>query len=105
MNVGLLGVSAGVDVFGYSSAKHQSIRRALDYVLPFATGVSPWPFNQLHKGEWAQLFRPLRVASRVWGEASYEEVICKLTGMTQAAYDTSSLNLLLPRVFPACVVG
>src|SRR6266567_3898688 len=46
-----LGERVGVDLWNYRTADGRSIRRALEYLMPFALGEKKWPHQQL--GEWS----------------------------------------------------
>jgi hypothetical protein len=53
-----LGENVGVDLWHYQTADGRGIRRALDYLIPFAFGEKKWPHQQL--GEWPpQMLNPL----------------------------------------------
>ena len=58
MSLARLGEQAGVDLWSYRTPDGRSIRRALDYLIPFALGESKWAHQQL--GEWQpQMLFPL----------------------------------------------
>jgi hypothetical protein len=43
-----MGRKVGVDLWGYEGPGSQSIHGAVDYLIPSATGMSKWPFPELH---------------------------------------------------------
>ena len=58
-----LGELVGVDVWNYRTADGRSIRAALDWLIPYATGKKPWEHKQIKKMSWALLVPALRLAA------------------------------------------
>jgi len=81
MQLARLGESAGVDLWNYKSADGRSIRRALDYLVPFAFGEAKWPYQQL--GEWPpqMLFPLLRRAATRYEDQQFARVFAKVPGL------------------------
>ena len=53
-----LGENAGVDLWDYKTRDGRSIRKALEFLQPYASGEKKWPYQQL--GEWpSQILSPL----------------------------------------------
>jgi len=50
MLLATLGEKVGVDLWGFQTADGRSIRKALEYLVPFALDEQKWPYQQL--GEW-----------------------------------------------------
>jgi hypothetical protein len=79
-----------------------SIKAALDYLLPFATNQTHWPWKQDGISTWAKLpwggLAPqLRIAATVYGDAKYEAAIAKLPlADKQWAADVTQLLWPLP---------
>ncbi|MGH9799865.1 MAG: alginate lyase family protein, partial [Blastocatellia bacterium] len=58
MTLARLGENVGVDLWNYQTKDGRGIRRALDYLIPFALNEKKWPDQQL--GEWPpQMLHPL----------------------------------------------
>jgi hypothetical protein len=72
-----LGENVGVDLWDYQTSDGRSIRKALDFLVPFALGQK-WTFQQL--GEWPpqQLFPLIRRAATRYPDAQIKGVVNKL---------------------------
>ena len=72
-----LGESVGVDLWNYKTADGRGIKRAFDYLVPFALGEK-WPYQQL--GEWPpeMLFPLLRRAAFEYRDQHYQTVLAKI---------------------------
>jgi hypothetical protein len=88
-----LGDGLGVDLWSYQTPDGRSIRKALDYLVPFAMNQKKWPYQQL--GEWPPeaLYPVMRRASIKYNDAELRALVARLP-----AQDASSRsNLLSPR--------
>jgi len=72
-----LGENVGVDLWNYKTADGRGIKRALDYLLPFALGEK-WTYQQL--GEWPpqMLFPLLRRAAVKYQDEHYRAALAKI---------------------------
>lgn len=73
-----MGERAGVDLWNYQSADGRSIRKALDFLVPFATGEKKWPYQELtSKTNWKPtgLGSFLRQATLVYNEPRYAALL------------------------------
>ena len=70
------------DLFTYTNTSDGSgsIRKALDYLLQFATNASkPWPFTQSTKAPpWTELAPQMLIAAKVYDKPEYEHMIKQL---------------------------
>ncbi len=66
-----LGETAGGDLWNYKKADGTSIRKALDYLLPFAVDMSAWKYQQISKIEDDALLKLLLVAQNKFDENEY----------------------------------
>jgi hypothetical protein len=77
MTLAATGQQVGVDLYAYHTPDGRSMRRALDYVTPFADAAHPWPHQQINHAESARadLAYLLRRAAIAWREPHYERVL------------------------------
>jgi hypothetical protein len=98
MNLADLGRRLEIDLWSYATGDGRSIRRTLDYMLPFALGEAKWPWETIHgwKGAGEPWIVLLRQAARGWLEPAWEEKIPRLDGLTAAAMAASRVHLRRP---------
>lgn len=87
-----LGQNAGVDLWNFRTADGRSIRAALDYLIPYATGKKTWTQQQIKNANYSGIVPLLRQAARIWREPAYEKSIGEVVG----AKGIEKLNFLLP---------
>ncbi|HEU5396805.1 MAG TPA: alginate lyase family protein, partial [Verrucomicrobiae bacterium] len=64
MSLATLGDDVGVDLWNYQTVDGRGIRKALDYLVPFALGQKKWPYQQL--GKWPpQALDPLMTQAAI----------------------------------------
>ena len=82
----------GMDLWNYETADKRAIRKALDWLLPFAIGERQWSYPQISAWQPEKLAPFLRRAALQYREISYENAVRKLSGATP----DQRLNLLYP---------
>jgi hypothetical protein len=70
----------GMDLWNYETPDKRSIRRALDWLLPFAIGAKKWSYQQISAWQPETLAPLLRRAAGHYREPAYEKAISKLPG-------------------------
>ena len=70
-----LGRGLGVSLFEYETADGRGIRKALDFLAPYADPQKPWPYPQLTQDFRGDLLPLLRRAAVAYGEPSYEQIL------------------------------
>ena len=75
-----IGGNAGVDLWNYTTEDGRSIRKALDWVLPFVRGEKEWMYKQINKFDAAAYYPLLLEASARYNDPSYAELAWKLKG-------------------------
>ena len=78
-----LGESVGVDLWNYTTSDGRSIRKALDFLLPFALGQK-WQYQQL--GQWPpeQLYPLIRRAAAKYDDPALRTVLEKLPALNES---------------------
>jgi hypothetical protein len=79
MTLAEAGRQAGVDLYNYQTKDGRGIRRALDYLTPYADAAREWPHQQINEMGNARrdLAYLLRRASIAFREPKYEELLEK----------------------------
>jgi hypothetical protein len=76
----ILGQKVGVDLWNYESPEGGSIRKALDFVLPFTLNIKTWEYPQIKEIKTTSIFTVLIAAKRNFDEKTYSEWITKIFG-------------------------
>lgn len=90
MALAVIGDRVGVDLWNFTPADGGSLRKGLDYLIPFATGEKPFPNLQLDEVRPSELHLLLRRAAASWNEPAYHELAESVGGGTQ------QMDLILP---------
>jgi len=69
----------GVDLWHFQTADGRSIRKALDYLLPYAIGETKWEYQQIEDMRPDELAGPLLEAAAVYKDPKYEAAARKLS--------------------------
>jgi alginate lyase len=79
MTLAEAGKQVGVDLYAYQAKDGRGVRRALDYLAPYADPSREWPHQQINEMDNARrdLAYLLRRASIAFREAKYEELLEK----------------------------
>jgi len=83
-----LGEHIGVDLWFYKTSDGRSIRKALDWVLPFIAGESKWEFQQIDHYNPGSAYPILRLAARHFSNVKYEEIAQKVKHQSATWYLT-----------------
>lgn len=79
-SLALIGDCAGIDLWSYQSSDGRSIRKALDWFLPFYTGDNEWAHKQIDTYKKEAFFPLLLLASVKYGDNKYIEAGRKYGG-------------------------
>jgi hypothetical protein len=83
----------GIDLWNYETQDKRGIRKALDWLLPFATGAKKWNYQQISAWQPEKLAPFLRRAALQYREMSYENALSKLPRVIA----DQRFNLLYPK--------
>lgn len=73
-----LGESAGVDLWAYQTPDGRSIRKAIDYLAPFALGEQKWPYKQITAFSPEEFFSIVRMAAAKYRDEKFRALVAKL---------------------------
>jgi len=88
-----LASKVGVDLWNYETPDGRSIRRVLQWHVPFAIGEKKWGYKDIRKFEPELMFASLRRAAIAYQEPQYEKWAEALPGVKPTDRD----NLLYPK--------
>lgn len=72
----------GIDLWKYETSDNRGLRKALDWLIPFAMGEKKWTHKEITSLELKKLAPSLRRAALAYREPRYEEAIAKLPKLT-----------------------
>jgi hypothetical protein len=75
-----LGARLGVDLWNHRTADGRSLRQALEFLIPYATGEKKWTYDQITEWRPGGIYPLLRRASVAWKEPRYRELAMKIGG-------------------------
>ena len=70
--------NVGVDIWNYETADGKSIKKAIDWLLPFAMGEKPWTYKQIHDYKKSDFYLLMLQASKHYKDAAYTTALDKL---------------------------
>ena len=70
--------NAGVDIWHYTTADGRSIRKALDWLLPYAMGEKKWEYKQIHNYTKSNLYYLLLQAASHYNNPAYSTAAQKI---------------------------
>jgi Alginate lyase len=79
-NLATLGDRVGIDLWRYRTEDGRSLRQALDFLVPYASGDRPWPYRQITTFRPGALHWLLRRAAMVWNEPRYRRLANNIGG-------------------------
>ncbi len=84
---------AGADLGGFATADGRSIRKALDYLIPYGLGEKPWPYGEMGAWDPKPIVPLLLQASAEFKNPRYRDAA---RGVGGPSAESDWLNLLYP---------
>jgi hypothetical protein len=84
----------GVDLFAYTTSDGRSIRKALDYMLPYADPAKKWPGAQITPPKHDEFVELLRRAGIAYHDPAYEQT---LQTYFRGTADNGMVQILYPK--------
>ncbi len=86
-SLAVLGEWAGVDLWSYTTDDGRSLRKALEFMLPYVqTPPRKWPYEQIVSINRSELASAFRQAARAYSEPRYEAVVQGFPGIERASF-------------------
>jgi hypothetical protein len=90
-DLAMLGQRVGIDLWNYQTDDGRSLRKAIDWMVPFMTGEQKWQYKQISPPKLKEAATVLRRAANAYDDPRYEQAIAK---MKEGA--SAMTNLLFP---------
>ncbi|KAF9420090.1 hypothetical protein BGZ94_009215 [Podila epigama] len=95
MTLARWGDDLGVDLWFYEGPKGQSIKKAIDFLLPFALkGGEGWPVENLKGFDMTDYLKCLQIAWHIYGDEKYLEAIAYLEPLVQKDMDEGKIKTI-----------
>ncbi len=91
MQLALIGDHVGVNLWSYEADDGRSIRKAIDFLIPFALGTSYWQHEQITRMEVERLVPILRIAAVHYQSRRYAELETSIPTRNREAQRTTLL--------------
>ncbi len=91
----MLGEKTGVDLWRYETEDGRGIRKALDYLVAYASGEREWEYPDLRTPNWGRLALTLRHAAVAYQHPEYEALLRNILGDNAVSH---RINLLYPSI-------
>jgi hypothetical protein len=77
-DLSMLGQRVGLDLWNFQTDDGRSVRKALDWLQPYATGEKSWEYQQITPPKLKETATVLRRAANAYDEPRYERAIRKM---------------------------
>ena len=83
-----LGESVGVDLWNYSTTDGRSIKKAFEWLVPFAANEKEWNFKQIKPRTFDNTVRLLRTGAAKYKDPRYSAIANRLESIEKKSYST-----------------
>jgi len=90
-DIAMLAKKVNFDVWNFETKDGRSIKKALDYLIPFVLEEKKWPHKQIDEPRYFIFFEILRRAAKFDGDPEYEKAIKKMGDKISYRPDTTSM--------------
>ena len=73
IDLATLGERLGVDVWSFRAPNGASIRKAIDFLIPYTLGQKKWTWDQIIPSEYGRMIPILQMAARAYNDPSYAD--------------------------------
>jgi hypothetical protein len=77
-DLAMLGERVGLDLWTYQTDDGRSLRKAIDWLLPYATGEKEWEYQQIAPKKEKEAATVLRRAANAYNDPRYERAIARM---------------------------
>ncbi|KAF9432679.1 hypothetical protein BGZ76_010463 [Entomortierella beljakovae] len=93
MTLARWGDDLGVDMWFYEGPQGQSIKKAIDFMLPYSlSGGEGWPVENLKGFDMTDYLKCLQIAWYIYGDEKYIDAIAKLEPLVQKDMDDGKIK-------------
>ena len=71
IDLATLGQRLGVDLWSYRAPNGGSIRKAIDFLIPYTLGKKKWTWDQIIPSEYERMIPTLRMAAKAYNDPAY----------------------------------
>lgn len=95
LDLGILARKVGVDLLGYATPDGRGIRKAVDWLIPYAVGEKTWAWEQITDFDKKNFFEVFRRAAIYYRDPRYEDVLRAFNEEDVARHE---MQLIYPKI-------
>lgn len=75
VNLAILGESVGIDLWSYQTSDGRGIRKAIEFLYPFASGEKKWTYKQIIELDGSRVFPIVAIAGRRYRDEKFTAMV------------------------------